>query len=128
MAAMVPMSLTMRRSGPGVSGATLRPYSLAKARTSLTALGSAPWLWRYCACVRRTWPVRLALRGFLRRTRTETVIFVPDGAGFSPVAGDNGAFSLPGSTVRGDAEMWGVDCFVDFFLAVLAVMGGLQIW
>lgn len=55
------------------------------------------------------------------------MILVPGGAGFSPTAWTSGAFSLPGRIVRGDAEMWGVDCFfVDFFLAVfafLAVMG-----
>ena len=49
MAAMVPMSLTMRRSGPGVSGAILRPYSLAKARLMMATLRpvTSSWLSKY---------------------------------------------------------------------------------
>src|ERR1700744_4109268 len=91
MAAMVPMSLMVRRSEPGVSGAAVRPNSLAKARTSFTAAGSAPWFFLYWAWVRRCLPVRLAtLSGVLRRTRTETVVLVPEGGGFF-AAGKNGA-------------------------------------
>jgi hypothetical protein len=51
------------------------------------------------------------LRGLLRLTTTETVILVPEGAGFSLAVWTKGAFSLPGRTVRGDAERWGVDFF-----------------
>ncbi len=101
MLATVPVSLTVRRPGAGVPGSTERLNSLAKARTSLTAAGSAAWLARYCARVRRCLPLMCAaFRGVLRRTTTETVIFVAGGAGFSPVACAMGAFSLPGSTVR----------------------------
>src|SRR6267378_2336938 len=122
---MVPLSLMMRRSGPGVSGATVRPYSLAKARTSLTALGSAACCWRYWVWVRRSLPVRLAtLSGALRLTTTETVILAPDGACVSPAAwaaaeGTKGAFSLPGRTARGEAMRLGV---VGFFFAVFLVV------
>src|ERR1700678_3074813 len=124
MAPIVPTSLIMQRSGPGVSGATLRPYSLAKARTSFTATGSAPWRRRYCGRVRRSLPLRLAaLSGFLCLTRTETVIFVPNGAGLSLAAGAKADFSLPGRTVRFEPERGAMDFFCVFFAADFAVMG-----
>src|ERR1700677_3859910 len=112
MAATVPVSLVVQHSMGGVLGAMARPNSLAKARTSLTAAGSAPCCWRYCDRVRRCLPVRLAaLRGVLRLTMTETVNFVAKGAGLSPAASRKEARPLPGSTVRGETERWGVGFF-----------------
>jgi len=68
-------------------------------------------------------PVRLVtLSGALRLTTTETVILLPDGAGFSAAAwiaaeGTKGTFSLPGRTVRGEAASCVVNFFVvDFFV------------
>jgi hypothetical protein len=70
-------------------------------------------------------PVRLAtLSWVLRRTTTETVIFVPDGAIFSPAVGTKGALALPGRTFRGEIFS-GLDFFevafwgADFFFAVM---------
>src|ERR1700679_2326258 len=112
MVATVPVSWMVRRTGPVGSGTMMRPNSLAKAWTSLIAAGSAACCWRYCVRVRRCLPRRLAaLRGALRLTMTETVIFAADGAGVSPVAWTSGGLSLPGRTTRGAAERWGVDFF-----------------
>ena len=76
------------------------PEFLAKARTSLTAAGSAACCCRYWVRVRRSLPRRLVFSGRLRRTMTETVKTLLERAGFSPVAAARGAFSLPGSTTR----------------------------
>src|ERR1700733_9688069 len=90
----------VRRSGFGVPFSTVSPNSFAKARTSAIAAGSAACCWRYCVRVRRSRPRRLVLSGFLRRTTTETVKTLLGRAGFSLVAADRGAFSLPVSTTR----------------------------
>src|ERR1700734_312280 len=90
----------VRRSGFGVPFSTVSPNSFAKARTSVIAAGSALCCWRYWARVRRSWPRRLVLSGFLRRTTTETVKTLLGRAGFSLVAAERGAFSLPVSTTR----------------------------
>ena len=66
-----------------------------------------------------------AVGGFeraLRRTMTETVILVPDGAGVSPAAWTKGAFSLPGRTVRGEAERVRQS---DFFFVAMRVSPNL---
>jgi hypothetical protein len=42
----------------------------------------------------------LVLSGFLRLTTTDTVMTLVGRTGFSPVAADKDAFSLPGSTTR----------------------------
>src|SRR5215469_9019048 len=101
MLATVPVSLMVRRPGAGVPGCTVRENSLAKARTALTAAGSAAWLARNCARVRRCLPeLCAALSGFLRRTMTDTVSLLASGAGLSATDGAAGAFSLPVRTVR----------------------------
>ncbi len=66
MLATVPVSLTLRCPGAGVPGSTVRPNSLAKVRTSLTAAGSAAWVARYWARVRRCLPAGVCgLQGLL---------------------------------------------------------------
>ena len=109
IAAIVPVSLMVRRSGFGVSLSTVSPNSLAKARTILMAVGSAACFWRYWARVSRSLPSRLVLRGLLRLTMTETVMTLAGRTGVSPVAAERGAFSLPGNTTRCWEEKRGAD-------------------
>src|ERR1700691_2440427 len=109
MAAMVPVSLIVRCSGLGVPLSTVSPNSFAKARTSFIAAGSAACCWRYWARVSRSLPSRLVFSGLLRRTMTETVRTLAARAGFSLVAADRGAFSLPGRTTRCWEEKRGAD-------------------
>src|SRR5271156_3980935 len=111
MAAAVPVSLMVRRSGLGVSLSTVSPNSFAKVRTTLIAAGSAPCFWRYSARVRRSLPRRLVFRRLLRFTMTETVMTLEGRTGFSPVAAERGAFSLPANTTRGCEEKRRADFF-----------------
>src|SRR6185437_1368134 len=101
MAAIVPVSLRTQLPGAGVPGTTERPYSLAKARMSLSALVSGPCACRNWARVRRSLPTRfVALSGALHLTTTDTVIRVARGAGFLVAGWVKEDFSLPARMTR----------------------------
>ena len=70
-----------------------------------------------CACD-AIFAQALGIEGVLRRMMTETVIELPGGAGFSPVAAVKGAFSLPGRTTRFWEERRGVA----FLVAIYGVL------